>query len=224
MEVKEVLENFKDLVFKDKKLNTFRSSIKNGGTFEDVEEYAKRLAELMVESLKGLPEGTDLVPFLKELGNQQRTYINSAYEVIQRAMNKAIEVDLNPILAKSMQEVTINALKKTNTNEMDILDIVKSLEIPQITQNLKIVDTNIRSNTSFQSKNGIQITVSRYYDDIGLRNRTQKCQWCLSRTGVDVPYQEAVNRGMFERHEGCGCKIIYKTNKTLVQTRKGRFE
>ena len=224
MEVKEVLENFKDLVFKDKKLNTFRSSIKNGGTFEDVEEYAKRLAELMVESLKGLPEGTDLVPFLKELGNQQRTYINSAYEVIQRAMNKAIEVDLNPILAKSMQEVTINALKKTNTNEMDILDIVKSLEIPQITQNLKIVDTNIRSNASFQSKNGIQITVSRYYDDIGLRNRTQKCQWCLSRTGIDVPYQEAVNRGMFERHEGCGCKIIYKTNKTLVQTRKGRFE
>ena len=224
MEVKEVLENFKDLVFKDKKLNTFRSSIKNGGTFEDVEEYAKRLAELMVESLKGLPEGTDLVPFLKELGNQQRTYINSAYEVIQRAMNKAIEVDLNPILAKSMQEVTINALKKTNTNEMNILDIVKSLEIPQITQNLKIVDTNIRSNASFQSKNGIQITVSRYYDDIGLRNRTQKCQWCLSRTGVDVPYQEAVNRGMFERHEGCGCKIIYKTNKTLVQTRKGRFE
>ena len=224
MEVKEVLENFKDLVFKDKKLNTFRSSIKNGGTFEDVEEYAKRLAELMVESLKGLPEGTDLVPFLKELGNQQRTYINSAYEVIQRAMNKAIEVDLNPILAKSMQEVTINALKKTNTNEMNILDIVKSLEIPQITQNLKIVDTNIRSNASFQSKNGIQITVSRYYDDIGLRNRTQKCQWCLQRTGVDVPYQEAVNRGMFERHEGCGCKIIYKTNKTLVQTRKGRFE
>lgn len=224
MEVKEVLENFKDLVFKDKKLNTFRSSIKNGGTFEDVEEYAKRLAELMVESLKGLPEGTDLVPFLKELGNQQRTYINSAYEVIQRAMNKAIEVDLNPILAKSMQEVTINALKKTNTNEMNILDIVKSLEIPQITQNLKIVDTNIRSNASFQSKNGIQITVSRYYDDIGLRNRTQKCQWCLQRTGIDVPYQEAVNRGMFERHEGCGCKIIYKTNKTLVQTRKGRFE
>lgn len=224
MEVKEVLENFKDLVFNDKKLNTFRSSIKNGGTFEDVENYATRLAELMVESLKGLPEGTDLVPFLKELGNQQRNYINSAYEVIQKAMNEAIEVDLNPILAKSMQEVTINALKKTNTTDMNILDIINSLEIPQITQNLKIVDTNIRSNASFQSKNGIQTTVSRYYDEVGLRNRTQKCQWCLQRTGVDVPYQEAVNRGMFERHEGCGCKIIYKTNKTLVQTRKGRFE
>ena len=80
MEVKEVLENFKDLVFKDKKLNTFRSSIKNGGTFEDVEEYAKRLAELMVKSLERVPEGTDLVPFLKQLGEEQRKYINSAYE------------------------------------------------------------------------------------------------------------------------------------------------
>ena len=224
MEVKEVLENFKDLVFKDKTIQGFREAIKSGGTLEDVEEYAKRLAELMVKSLESVPEGTDLIPFLKQLGEEQRKYINSAYEVVQKAMNKAIEVDLNPILAKSMQEVTIDALKKTNTNEMDLLDIVKSLEIPQITQNLKIVDTNIRSNASFQSKNGIQTTVSRYYDDIGLRNRTQKCQWCLSRTGVDVPYQEAVNRGMFERHEGCGCKIIYKTNKTLVQTRKGRFE
>ena len=224
MEVKEVLENFKDLVFKDKTIKGFREAIKSGGTLEDVEEYAKRLAELMVKSLERVPEGTDLVPFLRQLGEEQRKYINSAYEVVQKAMNKAIEVDLHPILAKSMQEVTIEALKKTNTNEMDLLDIVKSLEIPQITQNLKIVDTNIRCNASFQSKNGIQITVSRYYDDIGSRNRTQKCQWCLSRTGVDVPYQEAVNRGMFERHEGCGCKIIYKTNKTLVQTRKGRFE
>lgn len=224
MEVKEVLENFKELVFKDKTIQGFRETIKSGGNLEDVEEYAKRLAELMVDSLKGLPEGTDLVPFLKELGNQQRIYINSAYEVIQKAMNKAIEVDLNPILTKSMQEVTIDALKKTNTTDMNILDIVKSLEIPQITQNLKIVDTNIRSNASFQSKNGIQITVSRYYDEVGLRNRTQKCQWCLQRTGVDVPYDKAVSMGMFERHEGCGCKIIYKTNKTLVQTRKGRFE
>ena len=224
MDINQVLENFKDLVFKDKTIKGYREAIKSGGTLEDVEEYAKRLAELMVKSLESVPDGTDLVPFLRQLGEEQRKYINSAYEVVQKAMNKAIEVDLNPILAKSMQEVTIDALKKTNTNEMDLLDIVKSLEIPQITQNLKIVDTNIRSNASFQSKNGIQITVSRYYDDIGLRNRTQKCQWCLQRTGVDVPYQEAVNRGMFERHEGCGCKIIYKTNKTLVQTRKGRFE
>ena len=86
MEVKEVLENFKDLVFKDKKLNTFRSSIKNGGTFEDVEEYAKRLAELMVESLKGLPEGTDLVPFLKE------------FQVIIFLLEKQ---DVNPLLSIS---------------------------------------------------------------------------------------------------------------------------
>ena len=120
MEVKEVLENFKDLVFKDKTIQGFREAIKSGGTLEDVEEYAKRLAELMVKSLERVPEGTDLIPFQKQLGEEQRKYINSAYEVVQKAMNKAIEVDLNPILTKSMQEVTIDALKKTNTNEMDI--------------------------------------------------------------------------------------------------------
>ena len=93
MEVSEVVNKFKELVFNDTKTQNIRKTIRNGGSYMDVEDYAKRLAELMTESLEGIPEGTDLVPFLTELGDVQRKYINSAYEVVQKAMNKALLED-----------------------------------------------------------------------------------------------------------------------------------
>ena len=102
--------------------------------------------------------------------------------------------------------------------------IVDSIINQQITQNLKQVDSFIRSNASFQSKSGLSVKVSRYYYDVGLRNRTQKCAWCLERCGVDVPYVDAVRMGMFERHEGCGCKIVYKSERTSYQTKKGAWK
>lgn len=224
MEVIDAVNKFKDLVFKDAKTQNIRKVIRNGGSYMDVEDYAKRLAELMTESLEGVPEGTDLVPFLQVLGEVQRKYINSACEFVQKAMNEAIGVDLNPILAKSMQQVTINTLKGKDITEQKISEVVDSLINSQITQNLKIIDTNIRSNASFQSKSGMSVKVSRYYDDVGLRNRTQKCAWCLSRCGVDVDYDTALKMGMFERHEGCGCKIVYKSERTSYQTKKGAWK
>ena len=224
MEVSEVVNKFKELVFNDTKTQNIRKTIRNGGSYMDVEDYAKRLAELMAKSLEGIPEGTDLVPFLQVLGEVQRKYINSACEFVQKTMNEAIGVDLNPILAKSMQQVTINTLKGKDITEQKISEVVDSLITVQKTQNLKLVDTNVSSNADFQSKSGLKVKVSRYYDDVGLRNRTQKCAWCLSRCGVDVDYDTALKMGMFERHEGCGCKIVYKSERTSYQTKKGAWK
>ena len=143
MEVIDAVNKFKDLVFKDAKTQNIRKVIRNGGSYMDVEDYAKRIGELMAKSLEGVPEGTDLVPFLTELGEVQRKYINSACEFVQKTMNEAIGVDLNPILAKSIQQVTINTLKGKNITEQKISEVVDSLINAQKTQNLKLVDTNV---------------------------------------------------------------------------------
>ena len=47
MEVSEVVNKFKELVFNDTKTQNIRKTIRNGGSYMDVEDYAKRLAELM---------------------------------------------------------------------------------------------------------------------------------------------------------------------------------
>ena len=224
MEVIDIETKFKDLVFKDKKASELRKLIQNGGSFEDVEEYAKRLAELVGDAMKGLPDGTDIVPFIKRLGEIQRKYINNAAAFIQNAMNKELGMELNALTVKSTQEVALKALEKKDTTGMTFNEVIDSIINQQITQNLKQVDSFIRTNASFQSRSGLKVKVSRYYDDVGLRNRTQKCAWCLERCGVEVPYAEAVNMGMFERHEGCGCKIVYKSERTSYQTKKGAWK
>ena len=75
------------------------------------------------------------------------------------------------------------------------------------------VDESIRANAEFQNDSGMKVTVTRTYDDVGLNDGKTPCQWCLDRCGEDVPYSEAFSRGMFERHEGCGCIIDIKSAK-----------
>lgn len=224
MEVSEVVNKFKELVFNDTKTQNIRKTIRNGGSYMDVEDYAKRLGELMAKSLEGVPEGTDLVPFLEALCDVQRKYINSESSFVQKGMNEAIGVQLNAITTNETSNIVISSLKNNDYTDKTIKEVTESLINAQITQNLKQVDENVRLNANFQYNSGLKVKVSRYYDNIGLRNRTQKCAWCLERCGVDVDYDTAIQMGMFQRHEGCGCKIVYKSERTSYQTKKGAWK
>ena len=73
------------------------------------------------------------------------------------------------------------------------------------------VDRSIKENVKFLDASGMKTTVTRVYSGKGLKDGP--CQWCLDREGTDVPVGEAEARGMFARHEGCGCQIDYKTEK-----------
>ncbi len=79
-------------------------------------------------------------------------------------------------------------------------------------------------NAEFQSDAGYKRTVPRYYDGVGL-SEGRVCEWCLDKCGVDVPYDEAYEQGMFARHEGCGCIIEYNNNgERSFQSSKGGFD
>ena len=77
-------------------------------------------------------------------------------------------------------------------------------------------------------ESGINVLVSREYDDVGVHTTDKGggdvCHWCLERCGTDVPYDEAYDMGMFERHPGCGCIITYTTKRGVVIQGKGDWE
>ncbi len=86
------------------------------------------------------------------------------------------------------------------------------------------VDDIEKINAEFQSDAGYKRTVPRYYDGVGL-SEGRVCEWCLDKCGVDVPYDEAYEQGMFARHEGCGCIIEYNNNgERSYQSSKGGFD
>lgn len=81
-----------------------------------------------------------------------------------------------------------------------------------LTAIMRIADDNLKENASNAANVGFGTYVTRRYDGVGL-DGGRECQWCLDRCGERVPYQEAVGRGMFERHPGCGCEIDYITER-----------
>ena len=95
----------------------------------------------------------------------------------------------------------------------NLVDGVLPEETKALVRNLanSEVDRSIRENVKFLDSTGLRATVTRQYSGKGLRDGP--CQWCIDREGTDVPIDEAEDRGMFARHEGCGCTIDYTTSK-----------
>lgn len=218
--VDDIVQMFTDRVFKDKSMQALRSKISKDGSFEDVEEYAKLLGEILDDAIKDVPID-ELEPILEALTKLEGKYINGVSSFVQQRINKELGTELGAVIEEKTQNLVLETYKQSKYIE-NPEDLYTKLKNSAITENLKQVDNFQKKNAEFHSNIGFKVTVTRIYDEIGLRDRTQPCQWCLSRCGVDVPYDEAIERGMFERHEGCGCKIIYKTiNFTSTQRRKG---
>lgn len=93
------------------------------------------------------------------------------------------------------------------------------------TDSRKDVDDSIKENASVAENTGLEIRVSRRYDGIGIHGG-KDCQWCLGRCGENMTLQEALEKGAFQRHTGCGCEIEYTSAKgvTRVQSWAGGRE
>jgi hypothetical protein len=79
---------------------------------------------------------------------------------------------------------------------------------------LGVVDDAIRINSEASENVGLFVHIVRRYDDVGLHNGKDVCQWCMEREGEWDDYQDALAAGAFERHPGCGCIIDYNVGKT----------
>ena len=82
---------------------------------------------------------------------------------------------------------------------------------------LGMVDESIKRNFEAAGEIGLNVKITRRYDNVGLRSETkhaEDCQWCLAREGEWDNVDEAIAAGAFERHPGCGCVITYEVSKT----------
>ena len=91
-------------------------------------------------------------------------------------------------------------------------ELNNALTDPTITAVQKYYDDFQRENAQLRAELGLETTVVRVYDGVGLKGGKEPCQWCMDREGVWT-YDEAISNGVFERHPGCGCTIEYHTSK-----------
>ena len=234
MDAKATIEKYEKKIAQDAKIAKWDAQARSGlNKWRAAQELASRTGmtaaeALLSDLLKEYPDGkipeeiakTVAVPVVKR--NYQT--VSKVAEAAQTATNREAGIGLKALVPEFDKERAEGIAK--NIASLDNLADHKELIKKEIVNNSRsIVDQTIKKNAEAHEAVGLYTVITRTYDDVGVRYRTEPCQWCLDREGTWTHYSEAKADGVFERHPGCGCVIDYKVGKThTISTNKGGKE
>lgn len=220
--------DFKAGVNNNKGVQTImRRILKGKATQADMTDLAERFGREASKALRGnillseLPNQTlywniaerTIQPLLIEAYNNVNYYAVIQQDYADRAVGLSIRVvrGARPeARARQVMEMAVNSV----TQE----ELRNALTDPAITAVRKFYDDFQMENAKLRDELGLETTVVRVYDGVGLKGGSEPCEWCISREGV-YSCADAMDNGIFERHPGCGCTIEYHTSKGVdVQT------
>ncbi len=218
------------LIENDTELIRLRKLIDSGkANYEAAQKYSERSGQLVIKAISQVSNGDLTVtqeilnPILEANYQDVTTVASQAQNVIYEAAN----VNLKPATV-SYDNTYAEDISAKLENYDDVDEALNVIENTFISASQNYVDEIGRRSAKFMDESGIRVLVSREYDDVGVHTTDKGggdvCQWCLDRCGTDVPYDEAYDMGMFERHPGCGCIITYTTKRGVVIQGKGDWE
>ncbi len=199
--------------------------ISNGtATYQSAQEYSSALSNLLVQSASQVfpNDSQSVLNALKDstICKNYFSHVDRYVYDLQKASNQNNGLGMNAVKIATRSQIIDATVSSSDDYDADIERFTSKAEYSSNSR----VDDIERTNAEFQSNAGYKITVSRYYDGVGL-SEGRVCEWCLDKCGVDVPYDEAYEQGMFARHEGCGCIIEYNNNgERSYQSSKGGFD
>lgn len=206
-----------------KKLGSDAESALTGNyTYDQAYDFNTTFSELLVNTAHELfPESSQEV--LTVLNNQNIVknffaQIDSKINQAQQTINSAAGVGLKTVKVKTPKQLIVNEQETDN-----ILSDIKRYTTALETTGRDHIDITQRANAKFQNGAGMEVTVTRIYDGVGINHREDNCEFCMSRCGTNVPYKQAVAMGMFDRHDGCGCKIVYTSSTGKVTTSTSKY-
>lgn len=188
-------------------------------TYQEAGQFAsmsgEHIGNILVKNLEEafhngitVEEAMELIP--PPLRKNQE-YVSNVTARIQKTLNDKAGVGLKPVPGM-MDDAKVAEFAENVANGYSREQILKECE--NISR--KIVDDAAQKNAAVHDRVGMRVLVTREYDDVGVHDGKDQCQWCLDRCGVDMTYEEAYAKGAFERHPGCGCIITYTSKKGIV--------
>lgn len=228
MEVSDITSLYRRLLQSDSELQRLKSRV-SSGDLSALQKYSIRAGQLSEKALeKGIENGdqTTLTQALDAVFRENYQAVASASQVAQKAANQAAGLGLNGSESDYVSAAEQFAQKLADYD--DVSEGLSRLANDIVMQSQRYADDSERKSAEFANDSGLEVLVTREYDDVGVHTTDkgggEVCQWCLDRCGTDVPYQEAYDMGMFERHPGCGCIITYKTKRGIFRQGKGDWE
>ncbi len=227
MDATEIQESYRRKLQNDNQLKKIRKKIADGD-LSALQKYSIRAGELSVETLQDSADDLDghEEEMLDSIFRENYQAVENASQTAQKSANESSGFGLNPSTAAYVSTAAVFASKLSGYE--DVQEGLNALKYDIVLQSQRYADDSERRSAEFASNSGVEVLVSREYDDVGVHTTDkgggEDCQWCKARCGTNVPLKEAYARGMFERHPGCGCIITYKTNKGKFRQGKGDWE
>lgn len=205
--MKKIVEAYRAAARKNKKVAAFWAKIRDGTVkYADAYSYADITSGIAMEQMLAY-DGLTLEDITNALVANGEDVLGAASS-IQAVYNHLAKVGLKSVeLSPNLDRIA--GLVKHIEDRNGALEEVDREAVRNLAR--ANVDETISKNAEFQYKSGFEVTVTREYDGVGLKEG--RCKWCLDRCGDNVPYPKALAMGMFERHEGCGCIIEYTSRK-----------
>lgn len=218
------------LLENDTELKRLRKSIESGkASYDAAQKYSERSGQLAKKAISQVSNG-DLTITQEILNPILEANYQDILNVASQAQNVIYEtanVNLKPATVAYDNTYAEDISSKLESYD-DVDEALNVMENTFISASQNYVDEIGRRSAKFMDEAGINVLVSREYDDVGVHTTDKGggdvCHWCLERCGTDVPYDEAYDMGMFERHPGCGCIITYTTKRGVVIQGKGDWE
>ena len=216
-----IMSQHQDIQAIDRKVRKGKASQKDISRYANFVGQAGSAAMKDVLKLDALPDET----MYREIAEQT---ISPALEEIWGYVNNEAALQLRSADRKAGMNIGIRTGFDPKRRINDVIDMAEgqtrqealdnALTDPVIATARKYYDDFLMENADLRESLGFEETVIRVYDDKGLHNGKDVCEWCKSREGR-FSLAEAHQLGVFERHPGCGCMIeVITPNNTQVQT------
>ena len=229
--IQNVRQAYRLLLQNDSQLSQLKDKLIKGD-LSALQKYSMRAGQLAVNALQESVSNesidqSSIQNALDGVFRENYDAVVNASSAAQKALNQNSGIGLNASDSDYSGD-NVQALADKIISYDDLNEGLSNASNDIVMQSQRYADDSERRSAQFDNDSGLEVLVSREYDDVGVHTTDkgggQPCQWCLDRCGTDVPYEEAYERGMFERHPGCGCIITYKTKKGIFRQGKGDWQ
>lgn len=229
--IQNIRQAYRSLLQNDSQLSQLRNRLMKGD-LAALQKYSMRAGQLAVRALQESVSNesidqSSVENALDAVFRENYDAVVNASSAAQKALNQNSGIGLNASDSDYSGE-NVQALADRLNSYDDLSEGLSSISNDIVMQSQRYADDSERRSAQFDNDSGLEVLVSREYDDVGVhttdKDGGKPCQWCLDRCGTDVPYEEAYEMGMFERHPGCGCIITYKTKKGIYRQGKGDWQ
>ena len=203
------------------RVKTLKNDAKN---YAEAQEYASEtgriLGDLIADNLNDEYSGggisfEDAKTVLSSPMKLNYDEVISVTTRVQKEMNKEAGIGLNPVVVP-FNIKRVEGLAKEIAEMKKLSRDLISNQIQNVSMN--IVDESVKANAKVHEHAGMEVKVIRTYDGEGLHDGKDPCIFCIEKDGTWT-YHEAIAKNVFRRHPGCGCEIVYTTEKSSqIQT------